>query len=100
MVTLQEQFEKDYPNKEVKEINIYKKYEITNFTNYDLDLREYKKLINLNCSYNNLTSIDVSKNVNLTELKCSENNLTSLDVSKNVNLTELKCSENNLTSVD
>ena len=43
MTTLQEQFEKDFPDKEVEEIFARKKYSDSNFTNYDLDLREYKK---------------------------------------------------------
>ena len=54
----------------------------------------------LDCGYNNLTSLDVSKNTALTELNCSGNNLTSLDVSKNTALTDLFCRENNLTSLN
>jgi hypothetical protein len=36
----------------------------------------------LDCSENQLTSLDVSKNTALTELHCGSNQLTSLDVSK------------------
>jgi hypothetical protein len=39
MTTLQEQFEKDFPDKSVKEIEARGKYKNSNFTNYDLDLR-------------------------------------------------------------
>ena len=53
----------------------------------------------LDCYGNNLTSLDVSKNVALTALDCSTNNLTSLDVSNNVALTYLYFSSNNLTSL-
>ena len=39
---------------------------------------------------NNLTSIDVSKNVNLVRFDATKNNLTSIDVSHNPNLTILR----------
>ena len=65
-----------------------------------LDVSKNVALTALDCSTNNLTSLDVSKNVALTYLNCSSNNLTSLDVSKNVALTALDCSTNNLTSLD
>ncbi len=54
----------------------------------------------LRCSYNQLTSLDLSKNTALTELTCSYNQLTSLDLSKNTVLTELYCYSNQLTSLD
>src|SRR5687767_5185814 len=49
------------------------------------DLTGVQAFINiprLYCNNNNLTSIDVSKNVTLTALRCNHNQLTSLDVSK------------------
>jgi len=81
MVTLQEQFEKDFPNKEAKEIRACFKYKGSIFTSYDLDLREYKGLTHLGLDYNNLnlTSLNLSENKNLTFLDLNENNLTSLD---------------------
>ena len=54
----------------------------------------------LYCSENNLTQLDVSKNIYLSCLICSENNLTQLDVSKNTELQDLDCSGNNLTQLD
>ena len=54
----------------------------------------------LGCYNNELTSLDVSKNIALTRLWCDGNQLTSLDVSKNTALTSLVCSENQLTSLD
>ena len=48
-------------------------------------------LTQLWCSYNQLTSLDVSKNTALTSLGCSFNKLTSLDVSKNTALKVLGC---------
>jgi hypothetical protein len=57
-------------------------------------------LIELSCNYNQLTSLDVSKNTALTDLSCYGNQLTSLDVSKNTALTHLACFVNQLTSLD
>ncbi len=65
-----------------------------------LDISKNLNLKYLNCGSNQLTNLDVSKNVNLKTLSCSFNQLTSLDVSKNVKLEELVCYENQLTSLD
>lgn len=54
----------------------------------------------LDCSDNQLTSLDVSANIMLEELKCSNNQLTMLNVSMNTGLEELDCSGNQLTSLD
>ena len=60
----------------------------------------FPNLKRLLCSENNLTSLDVSKNIALKVLWCEKNNLTSLDVSKNTALTVLDCHQNSLTSLD
>jgi Leucine-rich repeat (LRR) protein len=54
----------------------------------------------LECSYNQLTSLDVSQNTALTWLLCYNNQLTSLDVSQNTALTSLWCYYNQLSSLD
>ena len=59
-----------------------------------------KGITHLNCVYNRLTSLDVSKNTALTYLSCWDNRLTSLDISKNTALKELYCFTNQLTSLD
>ena len=46
----------------------------------------------LDCSGNQLTSLDVSNNTALIELNCSYNPLTSLNVTNNTALIELNCS--------
>ena len=54
-----------------------------------LDLKgiEYfTKITELNCSNNQLTSLDLSKNTALGRLFCSNNKLTSLNVSTNTSL--------------
>jgi hypothetical protein len=54
----------------------------------------------LDCSLNNLTSLDLSNNPALTELYCSNNHLTSLDVSNCYSLGILHCFGNQLGSLD
>ena len=49
-------------------------------------IEAFKDLQKLWCYYNQLTILDVSKNVNLQTLICGFNQLTVLDVSKNINL--------------
>lgn len=60
----------------------------------------FTALTDLNCSWNQLTSLDGAKNTALTKLDCSSNQLTNLDVSKNTALTVLGCERNQLTSLD
>ena len=54
----------------------------------------------LNCSYNQLTNLNVHKNEALINLNCGDNQLTSLDVSKNLALKVLRCRNNQLKSLD
>lgn len=63
-------------------------------------IEHFKKLRSLYCSYNKLTSLNVSQNTNLTELLCRDNQLAELDLSQNTNLTELLCSDNQLAELD
>ena len=63
-------------------------------------IQDFKSLTTLNCIGNQLTSLDVSKNVALNTLTCYSNQLTSLDVSKNLALNTLSCYSNQLTSLD
>ncbi|WP_164905440.1 RCC1 domain-containing protein [Flavobacterium sufflavum] len=92
---------------------------ITNLTG----IQDFVALTSLNCSNNQLTTLDISKNVALSSLDCSYNYglisfdpakniaLTSLksngnsklltfDVSKNLALTDLECNNVNLTTLD
>lgn len=54
----------------------------------------------LSCEYNQLTSLDVSRNTALRTLSCYNNQIKTLDVSNNLNLATLYCSENKLTKLD
>jgi hypothetical protein len=63
-------------------------------------IEAFVSLTYLNCSWNQLTSLDVSTCSALTRLDCYSNLLTSLDVSANTALTYLYCGGNQLTSLD
>lgn len=85
-------------------------------------IEAFINLLDLNCSYNDLTSLNisqnkalkfldcsrngtigalnVSKNTALERLICGSNPLFSLDVSKNIALTQLQCFDNKLTNLD
>ena len=65
-----------------------------------LDVRSNTQLIYLCCIYNQLTILDVSKNTALGYLVCDNNQLTTLDTSKNTELVDLFCSFNNLTALN
>ncbi len=60
----------------------------------------FTALTHLDCSLNQLTSIDVSENIALTYLNCYNNKITSLDFSKNKALISLNCCRNKITSLD
>lgn len=66
----------------------------------NLDVSGCTALTELVCVFNQLTSLDVSGCTALKMLSCSFNQLTSLDVSKSPALTELGCASNKLTSLD
>ena len=63
-------------------------------------IEAFTALTELYLADNQLTSLDISKNIALTVLQCDNNQLTSLDISKNIALTELLCDNNQLTSLD
>ncbi len=69
---------------------------ITNLTGVEY----FTALETLACYYNQLTSLDVSKNTALKTLYCDSNQLTSLDVSDCTALETLYCYSNKLTSLD
>ncbi len=63
-------------------------------------IEAFVNITKLFCDRNQLTSLDVTKNIALTELTCYQNQLTGLDVTKNTALTRLVCYQNQLTSLD
>ena len=84
-------------------------YEIAGVTSINVNAKSitslkgieyFAYLTKLYCSYNYLTSLDVSSCTALTTLSCYYNDLTSLDVSGCTALTTLDCYHNDLTSLD
>ncbi len=103
-----------YGIKSVKGIEYFPNLEVLNCGyGYDYDAEEYvyneittldvsknTKLLTLACGYNQLKSLDVSKNTKLETLDCGGNQLTSLDVGKNTNLQWLDCYSNQLQALN
>ncbi len=54
-----------------------------------LDFSNITALVNLNCSSNQITSLDISNNTAIKTLCCYDNQLTSLDVSNNTALQDI-----------
>lgn len=63
-------------------------------------IEHFTALTTLQCDYNELTALDISKNTALTNLSCVKNQLTVLDVSRNADLKILVCFGNKLTTLD
>ena len=57
-------------------------------------IEAFINLDTLNCYYNQLTTLDVSNNIDLEYLDCHRNQLDSLDITNNAELTFLKCGMN------
>ncbi len=66
----------------------------------ELNLKDNENLTELNCSYNQLTTLDVSKNAKLSILECYNNGMEELNLGDITNLSWLLCAENNLTELD
>ena len=60
----------------------------------------FTNITSLDCKGNQLTRLDVSKNMALTSLSCWDNQLTHLDISNNPELRWLYCEDNKLTHLD
>lgn len=63
-------------------------------------IQYFLNLIDLDCSNNNLTKLDISRCQTIQILKCNNNKLTKLDLSQQLDLTNLNCSGNQLKSVN
>lgn len=53
----------------------------------------------LDCSYNNISSLDLTQNTALTEVNCRNNKLEELNVAGCSELDSLECQNNQLTSL-
>jgi hypothetical protein len=63
-------------------------------------IEAFVNLTKLDCGYNTLTVLDLSKNVALTSIKCDFNQLITLNVNNCVVLTHLFCDNNKLSSLN
>lgn len=63
-------------------------------------IEDFASLEYLNCQFNSLTALNVSKNSKLIELYCHGNLLTALNVSANTALTTLQCNKNDIEELD
>jgi len=89
----------NYVNKNnVSEIDILdlRNMEISDMTG----IEAFTSITRLNLFNNELTSIDISNNLNIKSLILSLNSITALDVTKNTKLEELYISDNNISYLD
>ena len=63
-------------------------------------IEAFTEITILDCSDNQISTLDVSNNTLLTHLSVFSNSLTSLDVSSNMSITNLWCMFNPITSLD
>lgn len=63
-------------------------------------IQDFVALTSLNCAYNKLATIDLSKNTALKSLDCSSNQLTTLSIVNNTGLNTLVCASNQLASLN
>lgn len=63
-------------------------------------IEDFVGLTNLNCSFNELSSLTLNNHPNLTVLFCHRNNLTQLNLGNVTSLTQLNCAENDLSTID
>jgi len=87
---------------QVSEASSYNGYIICSNLNISnlIGIEAFTALTDLRCSSSNLTTLDVSQNVNITRLRLHNNNLTSIDVSQNTILEFLELNDNQLISLD
>ncbi len=83
---------------ELKKINVIKVpfKQISNLKG--IEFFEYLKI--LDCSYNQLTALDLSRNRLLAELCCSNNRISALNLSGNPGLVSLDCGANQMQTLD
>ncbi|MGH1387849.1 MAG: hypothetical protein ACRBBL_24225, partial [Kordia sp.] len=63
-------------------------------------IEDFTALQTLEADFNNLTTIDLSNNLNLTYLNVNRNGLTNLDLTANTSLVTVIVTENELTELD
>ena len=67
---------------------------------YNLDLRYAKNLQNLGFAYTNISTINISENLELTEIFCRSSDITELDLTNNAKLKELNCCDTQILELN
>lgn len=65
-----------------------------------ISFKAFPYLKEINCSYNHLTSIDISTNLQLESFSCDNNKIKKIDLSKNKKLKYLYCDNNSLKEIN
>ena len=75
-------------------------FNISNPSNFDLDLTNNVNLSELDCSNLGLSNLNISNQTNLKFLRAERNNLNNLDLSSNLILENLHIRNNNFTEIN
>jgi len=82
-------------------INVVTYLNISSLNISDLTgIEDFSALQNLNCSHNQITTLNLDQNTSLTDLNCRYNHLNGLDMSPNTALVNLNCNHNQLTTLN
>ncbi|SFE68797.1 hypothetical protein SAMN04487969_105126 [Paenibacillus algorifonticola] len=63
-------------------------------------IEHFTSLEELDCSYNNLMELDISRNINLRKLNCNKNEIHALNLTSNRKLEVLDCGFNRIRKLD
>ncbi|WP_341281167.1 leucine-rich repeat domain-containing protein [Paenibacillus sp. FSL H8-0537] len=63
-------------------------------------IEHFTSLEELDCSYNNLMELDISRNINLKKLNCNKNEIHALNLTNNRKLEALDCGFNRIQKLD
>ena len=81
-------------------LNVYEIYVGSSNINNLNGILNFSNLKKINCSFNNINSLNLSGLISLENLECEYNQLTFLNISNLINLKKLKCDYNNLTQLN
>ncbi|WP_299242226.1 T9SS type A sorting domain-containing protein [uncultured Aquimarina sp.] len=86
---------------QVSEAQAVQRLRVARFNIQSLEgIQSFTNLLRLDCNGNELTTIDVSQNLQMEYLSCGDNKLIDLDISQNTSLHTLFCYNNKLTTLD
>ncbi|TCK68753.1 putative secreted protein (Por secretion system target) [Winogradskyella wandonensis] len=83
------------------DINMLTDLDISGLAIEDLTgIEDFTALVNLNCSDNSLSVLELTTNLALSTIYCANNQIEDLDLSINANLTSIICNDNALISLN